>query len=121
MLGNKIRNLRLKHNMTQNQLGHTLCVSASTIGMYEQGRRYPLIPTLIKIAQCFNVSFDYLLSEDEPCSTLKDAMDSIEYKLSGKNAPIVNGQRLSQEDLQALLEDMRMYGEYQLEKKVQKT
>ena len=50
--------------MSQSELGKIISVAPSTIGMYEQGRRIPEVPTLKKIASFFNVSIDYLLGND---------------------------------------------------------
>lgn len=56
-----LKRLREEKEMTQAELGKALEISPSAIGMYEQGRRTPDIPTLKKIASYFNVSLDYLL------------------------------------------------------------
>lgn len=61
-IGNKIKNLRNKRNLTQKQLATKLNISASTIGMYEQNRREPDNKTLVKLSQFFYVSTDYLLN-----------------------------------------------------------
>lgn len=47
--------------MTQQELADKIGVSRGTIGMYEIGKRDPDTNTLIKIAQTFNVTTDYLL------------------------------------------------------------
>lgn len=60
-LGNKLRNLRVKAGLTQAQLADKLNISASTIGMYEQGRREPDNRTLSKLCLELGTSGDYLL------------------------------------------------------------
>lgn len=65
-----LKRLREEKNMTQAELGKALEISPSAIGMYEQGRRTPDIPTLKKIASYFNVSLDYLLG-NEPAKTVQ--------------------------------------------------
>lgn len=65
MLGSRIAALRKAKNMSQTQLAAYLRVSASTIGMYEQGRRMPDIQTLVQLAQLFDVSLDYLITGKE--------------------------------------------------------
>ena len=57
--------LRLKAGLTQAQLADKLGVSASTIGMYEQGRREPDNTTLAKICRTLDASGDYMLNLDE--------------------------------------------------------
>lgn len=65
MLGNRIRSLREDKDLSQKDLGIKLGVSASTIGMYEQDRRSPDAEMLLKIANFFNVSTDYLLGKTD--------------------------------------------------------
>lgn len=65
MMGRRIAALRKTKNMSQTQLAAYLRVSASTIGMYEQGRRMPDIQTLVQLAQLFEVSLDYLITGKE--------------------------------------------------------
>ena len=60
-----LRKLRRKKNITMKQLGEMVGVSESAISQYENGKRQPDQPTLIKIADYFNVSTDYLLGRNE--------------------------------------------------------
>lgn len=60
-----LRKLRQERNLTQLELSKMLQISASAIGMYEQGRREPDHDTLAKIADFFNVSTDYLLGRTD--------------------------------------------------------
>ena len=62
MLGNRISELRRAKGMGQAQLARSLNVSASTVGMYEQGRRIPSIDILIQLSRIFDVSLDYLVT-----------------------------------------------------------
>jgi transcriptional regulator with XRE-family HTH domain len=59
--GNKLKTLRLRSGFTQAQLAGRLNISASTVGMYEQGRREPDNDTLSKLCLVLNTSVDYLL------------------------------------------------------------
>ncbi len=61
----KIKKLRQKAKMTQWELGERLGVSASAIGMYEQGRRQPDPKTLIKLSRIFSVSVDEILGDSQ--------------------------------------------------------
>lgn len=72
-----LRELRTQKGLTQAELSKALQVSASSIGMYEQGRREPDNETLGRIANFFHVSTDYLLGRtDEPHTTVKGAPSS---------------------------------------------
>lgn len=67
MIGDRIKEERLKKEMTQGELGKAIGVSSSAIGMYEQNRRQPDIATLIKIANYYSTTTDYLLGRtDKP-------------------------------------------------------
>ena len=69
MLGIRIMRLRTERGMSQGQLAEKLHFSASTVGMYEQGRRTPGIDALIALAEVFHVSLDYLITGAEFSST----------------------------------------------------
>lgn len=58
--------------MSQLQLAEALNVSASTIGMYEQGRRSPGLDVLIQMSRIFGVSLDYLITGTEFTSPTDD-------------------------------------------------
>lgn len=65
MLAHRILALRRKAGMSQAQLAEALHISASTVGMYEQGRRTPNLDTLVAISKVFHVSLDYLITGEE--------------------------------------------------------
>ena len=56
MVGRQIAALRKSAGLTQAELARHMHVSPSAIGMYEQGRRLPAVPTLAALSQEFNVS-----------------------------------------------------------------
>ncbi|HDK7158440.1 TPA: helix-turn-helix transcriptional regulator [Clostridium botulinum] len=64
MLGDKIKQLRENRKLTQHELANKLNIAQSTIGMIEGNKRSAGRKTLIKLADFFGVSVDYLLSED---------------------------------------------------------
>ncbi|MBQ6998287.1 MAG: helix-turn-helix transcriptional regulator [Clostridia bacterium] len=59
--GNRLKTLRLKENMTQQQLARKLGLTKSVISAYETGLRQPSYDVLIHIAKIYDVSTDYLL------------------------------------------------------------
>ena len=61
----KIKQLRIEKGITQSELGRFIGVERSTICQYEKGTRMPDNLTLIKIADYFGVSIDYLLERTE--------------------------------------------------------
>ena len=54
----------MKKGLTQSQLADLLNISASSVGMYEQGRREPNNRMLFKICKLFDVSSDYILDKN---------------------------------------------------------
>ena len=62
MLGARIAALRRDAGWSQAELARRLRVSASAVGMYEQGRREPAADTLVALSEIFEVSTDYLLT-----------------------------------------------------------
>lgn len=62
MLGARIAALRRNSGLSQASLAKALGISASAVGMYEQGRREPSADGIVRIAALFHVSTDYLLT-----------------------------------------------------------
>ena len=114
MLGDKIKRLRIEKRLTQQELADALGLGQSTIGMIESGKRtIGSKETLLKLANFFNVSLDYLLADegslnvDESNLTLKDEKDiakdvkNIIAKITSKeDGPIYyEGNELNDDDL----------------------
>ncbi len=60
--GEKMKIAREILNMNQTDLAKKIGISASAIGMYEQGRREPSLELLSKLCSVLNLSADYLLN-----------------------------------------------------------
>ena len=61
-MGARIAALRRNAGLSQAELAQRLQISASAMGMYEQGRREPSAQTLVTMAQALGVTTDYLLT-----------------------------------------------------------
>lgn len=59
--GLRLKELRLAKHMTQEDLGKVMNVSKASISLYEKNERTPDQGTLIKTADFFGVTVDYLL------------------------------------------------------------
>lgn len=59
-----LSNLRLKNNYSQSYVSKMLHIDRSLISKYERGSLYPNIQILIKLANFYNVTIDYLLSDN---------------------------------------------------------
>lgn len=60
-MGERLREARIRKNMTQVELGRLLNVSNLTINRYENGLRKPDPEMLIKLAEQLEISTDFLL------------------------------------------------------------
>ena len=61
---NILKELRLQHGMTQRDLAAKIGVTKSVVSYYELSERSPSPEILIKLANIFHVSTDYLLGLD---------------------------------------------------------
>lgn len=77
MLGTRIAALRHQAGISQKELAARLNVSASAVGMYEQGRREPGAERLVMMASIFGVSTDFLLTGAPAEPQDEHAMDGI--------------------------------------------
>lgn len=59
-----LKQLRESHNLSQAKFAKELGVVQSTVGMWENGKNKPEYDTLIKIANYFSVSVDYLIGSN---------------------------------------------------------
>lgn len=63
----RLKELRMAKNMTQQRLAIELNMNQNTISRYESGERQADYRTLIRFADYFDVSVDYLLKRtDDP-------------------------------------------------------
>ena len=63
--GERLKRLRIEHNLTQEQLAQRVGVLKASISSYELGKQYPTINTLIKLCNLFDVSADYLIGRSD--------------------------------------------------------
>ena len=61
----RIRELRKQRNITQLKLAMDLHMTQNSISRYENGEREPGVAELVKIADYFHVSVDYLLERTD--------------------------------------------------------
>lgn len=57
----RLKNLRVDNDLTQEQMGEIIGVSQRTISHYESGKREPGITEIARYARYFNVSTDYII------------------------------------------------------------
>jgi transcriptional regulator with XRE-family HTH domain len=60
-----LKNIRIKHGMTQDRLAVILGVEKSSISKWETTDVIPHIDKLLKISELFKVTYDELLREEQ--------------------------------------------------------
>lgn len=71
--GLRLKELREKKRLSQNEVASRLEISRSQISAYERNTSYPSVEKLIELAVLLNTSVDYLLGIDNrPCVHLDD-------------------------------------------------
>lgn len=75
ILGKRLKDLRLKNGKLQKDIANYLNISDVAYGYYEKGERQPNPEVLLKLANYFNVTTDYLLGRiDDDLLNVKKRM-----------------------------------------------
>jgi transcriptional regulator with XRE-family HTH domain len=108
--GKRIKDLRNEKEITQNQLADNLEVSRSTIAMTENGERQAGYDLLIKLADYFNVSIDYLLcrTDNKNVIIVTDNIDNNKIELEVDRTIYPNG--LTHDEILVVLEKLKDLG-----------
>ncbi|WP_338134409.1 helix-turn-helix transcriptional regulator [Cohnella candidum] len=60
-MGERLRELRLRRNISQEEVARHIGITRSAYSHYEINNRQPVYETLIKLAAFFDVSLDYMI------------------------------------------------------------
>lgn len=109
IFGERLRTLRTKRNMTQEELGLIFNppLSQSTCGTYENGRRQPSLENLVVISKYFNVTTDYLLGITDEFTTIDTFKEENPRELReflSKNKVLFNGSELNDEEKKRMID-----------------
>ena len=63
-IGRKLKEVRMKSNLTQEQVAEKLFVSRQTISNWENEKSYPDIISIIRLSDLYSISLDELLKGD---------------------------------------------------------
>lgn len=88
-IGQRIKSLRLKYNMTGNELGARLNVTRNAVSQWETDKRIPTSQMLSELAKLFNVSTDYLLGRDPIPNDLKSDINYAIPLTGGVRIPVL--------------------------------
>lgn len=124
-IGERIRYLRLNNNLTAKDLSVILDISESAISLYENGKRKPTIELIMKMADYFNVSTDFILGvspsnlsnrEKVIDVDFSEVLENIIIHLNNQNPIKFDGQQLDKNmeiifhnNLTNLLDNMRLF------------
>lgn len=78
MLGEQIKKLRMNKGISQVQLADKLNVTKQSVSNWENEYIMPSVDMLIKIANFFNVSTDYLLGLSEKHTLNTDGLSDLQ-------------------------------------------
>lgn len=65
VISQNIRNARIERGLTQEEIAESVGVSTEYYGQIESGNKAPSLETLLNIAECMNVSIDFLVYGSE--------------------------------------------------------
>lgn len=103
LFGDRLKELRISKNLSQEELGNILGVRKSSISNWETDKATPTYDILTKLAQYFNVTTDYLLGFNQ------DDLDKIEkLKVTLKEAGLMVGDDLTIEEIEKALKIVEM-------------
>lgn len=87
LFGNRIKELRTKNKLTQFELAETVGIDAKHLSHIETGRSFPKAVLIEKLAEKFNVDFNYLFDFpiDKSRSEIIDSINVLLSKSSDKD------------------------------------
>ena len=65
MFNKRLRKMRMKRNLTQQNMADAINVALRSYQCYETGTRTPSYDLLVRVADPLDVSIDYLLGRDD--------------------------------------------------------
>lgn len=87
MLGERIKSCRKRMKISQIKLAEYLSVSQAAITAWEREQRKPDVDMILKMADFFDVSTDYLLGREPSLPTDTDAPPAVERACANAMTP----------------------------------
>ncbi|MFB9330958.1 helix-turn-helix domain-containing protein [Paenibacillus aurantiacus] len=114
-IGSRIAKLREDRGWTQEQTSGSLGISRAALSHYEKNRREPDSETLLKFANLFHVSVDYLVGRtnstqmtlDEPIKDFVDQLELSDEELLDKYDLTIDGMKLSADEARRFIAFVR--------------
>lgn len=84
----RIRELRVSLNMSQASFADSIDISHTSMSAYENGKKKPPLETLLKIADMYNVSLDWLCARsDKQLGEVKTETDALQKLIEISKVP----------------------------------
>lgn len=122
-----LRIIRKKNGITMKELGEKLDLAESTISQYETGKRQPDNTTLMRIAEFFGVTTDFLLGKTSDAAlNIKDErdiakkLDSILAEMNSQDAMMFDGEEIEMDEESKELLRISLENSLRLAKKLAK-
>ena len=87
IIGERVKKVRLDHNLSQEEFGKKIGVSKVTICGYENGTRTPTMKSFLKLLSEFDLKAEYLLGHDYDVVSEEEA--SYKVKISKEDLKII--------------------------------
>ena len=97
------RYIRNKKDFTQAEMAEFLNCSQQTINVWESGQHTPKITMLVKIADLFGVSVDWLLGRSEPIKIISEVPQEYKNIVSAYQKLNTDGQHEAEKFMHLLL------------------
>lgn len=108
-LGNRLKELRSKNKMTQEELGKLINVTKVSICCYEKGTRTPSLETLDDLSNAFGVDANYFLGKD--VALVKEDTPNYGSYVSKEEIEFINTLRLDKKIYKLIVEDPKRFAE----------
>ena len=93
---NRLKLLREEKGLFQSDIAKILGVSVAAVGFYENEKRDMSPETIIKLAEYFGVSTDYLLGKSDIRNPNGEDLDKLQIGLSTKEYKNISDEQLKQ-------------------------
>ncbi len=90
----RLKQLRKENGLSQQRLSMETGIAQVTVSEYESGRNFPSVKTLLRLAEFFGVSTDYLLGLTDIRGTLRSGVSDDEAELLNNYRSLPPSERL---------------------------
>lgn len=114
----KLKKLRQSAGYTQAETAALLGISASAVGMYEQGRREPDLELTQRICELYNVTPNYLVNGKADAPTeINEIIANMRKQMKMSDGIMFNGEPISEEDTEKIFDAMMLAAQFIIQQK----